>query len=136
MLLFVGQPQGNQGLMSGPQETGGKWTQNPKNSQSCFNQEPSYSVDPKVLSTTAPSQGSFPREEGGPQMAHSLSTIAPTASYTGDRSRVRAGADPSQMVGKSHTLPDSVAPCETGCHVLKRSMRTPTYEHCSEPSPG
>lgn len=30
------------------------------------------------------------------------------------------GSDPSQTVtlGKSRTLPDSVAPCETGCHVL------------------
>lgn len=48
------------------------------------------------------------------------------------------GSDPSQTVtlGKSHTLPDSLAPCETGCHILKKSMRIPTNEHCSEPSPG
>lgn len=61
MLLLVGQPQGNQGLVSQPQEVGGKLTQNPKNSQSYFNQEPSYSVDQKVLSATEQSQGSFPR---------------------------------------------------------------------------
>lgn len=47
------------------------------------------------------------------------------------------GSDPSQMVtlDKSHTLPDSVAPCEIGYHDLKKSTRIPTNEHCSEPCP-
>lgn len=99
----------------------GKMGSEPKEFPSWFNQEPSFSRSQGPFHTEQ-SQGSLPERGRGTSGVMECLPTVPTVSYTGDRD-----------IGKLHgccpfpPFPASVAPCEMGCHGLKRE-----HEDCHQ----
>lgn len=85
----TGQSPGGGGCLMNGSQTWGEKGSGSKEFPSWVNQEPSFSVDPKVLYTTEQNQGRLPEEGRGTSgVVECLSTVS-TAIYTGDRNIVK-----------------------------------------------